>query len=70
MENIVKKSFETKTGVESIIRVRTHKKYTPTEPTDKKTKKLPRKKLNKRSFVPKQTESKSTVTDVLNFMMK
>ena len=43
MENIVKISFETKTGVESIIRARIHKKYAPNEPTDKKTKKLPRK---------------------------
>ena len=33
-------------------------------------KEIAEKKLNKRSFVPKQMESKSTVTDVLNFMMK
>ena len=64
IENIVKNSFYIKTGVKSIIRARTHTKY------DKKTNKLLRKKWNKKSFVPKQMESKSNVADVVKFMVK
>ena len=76
MENIIKNSFETKPGINSIIKARKYAERSTfalgdifsffNKVADKKTKKL----MRKSYFVPNQTESKTTVADVSNFKMK